>query len=220
MRTFSERGWLYIAIAVLALGVLVIGAALLLVNGARRNAESSVASLQAEIAQLDRLEPPSGGAEIAPPELTAGVGWRFPIAESDFRTFTSPFGYRVSPLLHVEMYHTGLDIAATWRAQVVAVADGMVTEHWPPPGTPYPNGGVYRGHDVYGGMVEIEHPNGLTTLYAHMSWTRVHTGQRVRAGEVIGRIGDTGQSDGQHLHLEVLGPSGERLNPALYVEEP
>ena len=64
----------------------------------------------------------------------------------------------------------------------------------------------------------IEHEGGITTLYAHLSWTRVHTGDYVREGEVIGRIGDTGKSDGQHLHIEVLNAEGERLNPLLYFQ--
>jgi len=161
-----------------------------------------------------------GGAEIPIPRAASVAGWRFPIAPEDYLALTSPFGYRVSPLLHVEMYHQGLDIAATWRAQVVAVADGVVAIHWPPPGTPYPGGGVYAGHATYGGMVTIEHGDGARTLYAHMSLTRVHTGDTVRAGEVIGRVGDTGKSAGEHLHFEVMAPDGERLNPLLYVVDP
>jgi len=194
--------------------------AMLMFYGAER------AGLMREIEDLreqiqSEAEPGTGGAEVPIPQVVAdGPEWRFPIAASDYRVLTSPFGHRISPLLHVEMFHQGLDIAAVWRAQVVAVADGVVVIHWPPPGTPSPGGGVYQGHDVYGGMVEIEHADGARTLYAHMSWTRVHTDDAVRAGEVIGRIGDTGKCTGAHLHFEVIGPSGERLNPLLYVENP
>ncbi len=169
-----------------------------------------------------QIEEPAaiGGAEIPIPEIVPVFDWAFPIATEDYLTLTSPFGYRVSPLLRVEMYHQGLDIAATWRAQVVAVADGVVAIHWPPPGTPYPGGGAYAGHDIYGGMVTIEHVDGTRTLYAHMLSTRVHTGNVVRAGEVIGRVGNTGKSDGEHLHFEVLSPDGDALNPLLYVGDP
>ena len=172
------------------------------------------ADLREQLNAQSTPEPATGGAEIPIPEFVASANWRFPVADSDFLVLTSPFGYRVSPLLNVEMYHTGLDIAAAWKAQVVAVADGTVVEHWPPPD------GYWRGHNVYGGMVEIEHADGMRTLYAHLSWTRIHTGDHVRAGEVIGRIGNTGKSDGQHLHLEVIAPDGQRLNPLLYIEDP
>jgi len=159
-------------------------------------------------------EPATGGAEVPIPQVLSGSGWRFPIAESDYLVLTSPFGVRVSPLLHVEMYHQGLDIAGAWRSQVVAVADGVVVEHWPPPD------GYYRGHSIYGGMVRLEHDDGKQTLYAHLSWSRVHTGDTVRAGQVIGRVGVTGKCTGAHLHFEVIAPDGERLNPLLYIEEP
>lgn len=162
----------------------------------------------------------TGGAEIPIPKIAPVFDWAFPIAAEDYLALTSPFGYRVSPLLNIEMHHQGLDIAATWRAQVVAVADGVVAIHWPPPGTPYPGGGVYAGHDLYGGMVTIEHADGKRTLYAHMLSTRVRTGDAIRAGEVIGRVGNTGKSDGEHLHFEVLSMTGERLNPDLYITRP
>lgn len=161
---------------------------------------------------------PSGGAETELPEPPEIDGtWIFPIAASDYLRLTSPYGVRLSPILNIELYHEGVDIAATWRAQVVAAADGVVVEHWPVPGTRHPSGAVFRGHDVYGGMVRIEHEGGWSTLYAHLSETRVHTGQTVRAGAMIGRVGDTGKSRGAHLHLELRAPDGTPINPLLIV---
>jgi len=160
----------------------------------------------------------TGGLEIPVPAFVPQTTdmdlWQFPIAQEDYRVLTSPFGIRVSPLLHVEVVHQGVDIAAAWRSQVVAVADGTVVEHWPPPD------GYYRGHDVYGGLVVLEHAGGTRSLYAHLSWSRVHTGQHVRAGEVIGRIGNTGRSYGEHLHFGIYSPDGDPLNPLLYCEVP
>jgi len=202
--------WLYGLLACLAL----LAAALGLYVLAHHGLLQENADLREQLNAQSTPELATGGAEVPIPEFTASADWRFPVADSDYLVLTSPFGYRVSPLLNVEMYHTGLDIAAAWKAQVVAVADGTVVEHWPPPD------GYWRGHDVYGGMVEVEHADGMRTLYAHLSWTRIHTGDRVRAGEVIGRIGNTGKSDGQHLHLEVIAPDGERLNPLLYIKDP
>lgn len=173
-----------------------------------------------------RIEEPqeTGGAEV-PLETTQRSTeesedyeprFLFPVSESDFKMYTSPFGHRVSPILGYEMKHQGLDILSVWRAEVVAVADGVVEEHWPAPGTPYPGGGYYKGHRVYGGMIAIRHSDDSKTLYAHLHSTRVKTGDRVIAGEPIGRIGGTGLSRGEHLHFEVI-INDERVNPLLYI---
>lgn len=140
-----------------------------------------------------------------------GVELVFPIAGSDYR-LTSPEGVRVSPLTHTIKNHTGLDIGSVWKAQVVSVADGEVISHWPPPD------GYYKGHDVYGGLIVIQHDNGLVSLYAHLSESYIHLGDRVRAGQVIGRVGNTGRSEGAHLHFE-LQLDDQYLNPLLYFRE-
>ena len=198
----------------IALGVVALFAVGLLVLCVWQRAERT--TLLAEMQAIAQAPPTTatGGAETVTPRIVPVAQWRFPLADEDYLALTSPYGYRVSPLLHVEAHHDGLDIAGVWRAQVVAVADGQVVEHWPPPD------GYWRGHDVLGGMVRIRHADGTQTLYAHLSWTRVHTGDRVRAGQVIGRVGDTGKSDGQHLHFEVISPTDDRLNPLLYVRTP
>ncbi len=156
----------------------------------------------------------TGGAEIIIPKMAPVAEWLFPLAETDYRMFTSPFGYRISPFLNVEVWHEGLDVVGVWWAQVVAVADGTVVVHWPPPD------GYWRGHDIYGGMVIIQHTDGMRTLYAHLSSTRVHQRDVVKAGDIIGRMGATGKADGAHLHIEVLTPDGIRQNPALYIPDP
>jgi murein DD-endopeptidase MepM/ murein hydrolase activator NlpD len=180
-------------------------------NGQRAEIDRLEAELAAVSAESD-AGIREGGAETDPPPTQAvSSPYTFPIAETDYLTLTSPYGYRVSPILEVERYHQGIDVAATWRAQVVASADGVVVEHWPPPD------GYYRGHEVYGGLVILEHSNGWRTLYAHLSETRVHTGWTIRAGEVIGRVGSTGRSRGAHLHFEIQDAAGEALNPLLYV---
>lgn len=169
--------------------------------------------LKRDIQSMQSEQPQEGGAETAefPTPREFESRFTFPIAESDYLELTSPFGYRVSPILGVEMYHQGLDVAATWRAQVVAAADGVVVEHWPPPD------GYFRGHDVYGGLVVVEHSDGWRSLYAHLSETRVNTGDWVRAGTVLGRVGATGLSRGAHLHFELIDADGRRVNPLLYV---
>ena len=164
-------------------------------------------------------EMPQGGMEVPVmevPEYTSS--YLFPISEEDYLMRTSAFGVRVSPFLQILSHHHGLDIAGAWRSQVVAIADGVVTDHYPPPGTRGPRGIIYRGHDVYGGMVRIRHDDGSESLYGHLSRTFVRIGERVRAGDVIGRQGSTGRATGEHLHLE-LRVGGELVNPILYLPD-
>ena len=170
--------------------------------------------------QQAREELPQGGMEvpISPVGPEPFQWYVFPIAEEDYLMKTSAFGVRVSPILRVERYHIGLDLAGVWRAQIVSVADGLVVDVYPPPGTRGPRGIVYQGHKVYGGMIRILHSDGIESLYAHLSSTRVREGQMVRAGDVIGRQGGTGLATRDHLHFEIL-VDGEPVNPLLYLPD-
>lgn len=162
---------------------------------------------------LQEYETLTGGAETIPLDLSDS-GLRFPVHEEDFIRYTSPFGLRKSPFLGLEVLHKGIDFATIWRAQVVSVADGVVIEHWPPPGTVI-NDIFFRGHPTYGGMIKIDHGD-FISLYAHLSSTRIITGQKVQSGEVIGRVGNTGLSTGHHLHFEII-VNDKNVNPLLYI---
>ncbi|MCA1800579.1 MAG: M23 family metallopeptidase [Actinobacteria bacterium] len=178
---------------------------------------------QHQTADTDSEPLESGGVEVEVEPVDTDGDFIFPIHPDDYIMVTSPHGYRVSPLLNVEMKHNGLDVIAPRYAQVLAIADGKVITHWPAPGAPYPGGGTFKGHDVYGGMIIIEHADGIQTLYAHLSTTYITLNQRVTAGDIIGRMGNTGQvagrSGGHHLHFEVM-VDGESVNPLLYVPDP
>lgn len=101
--------------------------------------------------------------------------------------------------------HRGVDIAAPQGTAVHASAEGEV---------------VRIGHqpEGYGNFIEIRHPNGMTTLYAHLSRIDVASGDRLPAGERIGLVGSTGYSTGPHLHFEVRR-GGIQVNPARVVGE-
>ncbi|MCC6436440.1 MAG: M23 family metallopeptidase [Acidimicrobiales bacterium] len=102
---------------------------------------------------------------------------------------TSPFGYRVHPILGYSRLHAGTDIGASYGSPIWASKGGeVILAGW--------NGG-------YGNCVIIAHEGGLSTLYGHMSELAVSEGQRVGQGEVIGWVGSTGASTGPHLHFEV-----------------
>uniref|UniRef100_A0A6M3LZV0 Putative peptidase n=1 Tax=viral metagenome TaxID=1070528 RepID=A0A6M3LZV0_9ZZZZ len=114
-------------------------------------------------------------------------------------TESSGFGYRADPMGgSIERLHAGRDLRGPHNAPVLAAADGIVREVWPPPD------GYYTGHPVYGGMVRVEHTGGVFTLYGHMSAVVVTEGQPVWVGQRIGTQGSTGLSTGEHLHFEVV----------------
>ena len=102
---------------------------------------------------------------------------------------SSSFGVRRDPLLRTPAMHAGIDFrAASGTAVRAAGAGTVIRAGW--------TGG-------YGRMVEVEHGNGLTTRYAHMSRIRVARGDKVETGDVVGEVGSTGRSTGPHLHYEV-----------------
>ncbi|MFO1137387.1 MAG: M23 family metallopeptidase [Rhodoblastus sp.] len=116
---------------------------------------------------------------------------------------TSSFGYRSDPFLGRPALHSGLDMRAETGTPARATAGGkVVTAGW--------SGG-------YGNLVEIEHGNGLSTRYGHLSAILVAEGQTVAAGEVVGRVGSTGRSTGPHLHYEVR-IDDEATDPARFVK--
>jgi murein DD-endopeptidase MepM/ murein hydrolase activator NlpD len=101
--------------------------------------------------------------------------------------------------------HKGVDIAAPRGTTVYSAAEGEI---------------VRIGHQPsgYGNFIEMRHPNGMTTMYAHLSRIDVASGDRVLAGERIGLVGSTGYSTGPHLHFEVKR-GGTQVNPARVVGE-
>jgi murein DD-endopeptidase MepM/ murein hydrolase activator NlpD len=117
----------------------------------------------------------------------------------DNPVITSGIGLRDSPLDGKERMHFGTDMYSNSTMNVYAVRDGIVVNHWLPPNKTT----GHRGHSLYGGYIEILDENGLST-YGHLSETFVREDQMVKAGEVIGIIGNTGLSVGKHLHFTYM----------------
>lgn len=115
---------------------------------------------------------------------------------------TSGFGSRIDPFLGRPAYHTGIDFREATGGPVFATAPGKVTAAGP-------NGG-------YGLMIELDHGNGITTRYAHLSALLVAEDQPVAANQLIGRVGSTGRSTGPHLHYEVR-INDDPVDPARFV---
>ena len=118
-------------------------------------------------------------------------------------TISSKFGYRKSPFGRSTEFHDGLDIAAPYGTEVVATADGVVT---------------FAGYKSgYGRTVTISHGYGYETSYCHNSSILVKTGQQVKKGQVIAKVGSTGRSTGPHLHYMVK-VNGQLQDPANFLK--
>ena len=151
-------------------------------------ARQIAARIRAEQAKSNRKLSPSG---------TKGMLWPLP----GYTSISSPFGWRIHPLLKTNRFHDGIDLPAPAGTEVIAPMDGQVIS------TGYLGG--------YGNHIVIDHGGGLSTMYAHLSAILVQNGQEVKKGQVIGRVGSTGWSTGPHLHFMVL-LQGEPTNPMNY----
>jgi murein DD-endopeptidase MepM/ murein hydrolase activator NlpD len=118
--------------------------------------------------------------------------------------FADGFGFRKHPVTSQERFHEGLDLAPGAGSRVVASQSGVVSFVGP------------RAH--YGTLIILDHGDGLTSWYAHLSETRVVVQQRVLKGDWIGRVGATGRVTGPHLHFEIR-KEGRPQNPLLYLEK-
>ena len=147
----------------------------------------------------------SGGGQIMNPNTDwEGTGiFQWPLPQS--YTITSWFGYREDPFTGEIAYHSGTDIGAPGGTPILTAADGTVT--------------IANAIDTWGGgygyYIKINHNDTFDTLYAHCSSICVTVGQEVKQGEVIGYVGTTGNSTGNHLHFEVW-QNGERTDALGY----
>lgn len=130
-------------------------------------------------------------------------GGRFVYPTPGYYNVTSPFGWRIHPILKTRRMHTGVDFGAPYGSEMVAADDGTV---------------IYTGwNGAYGKVVIIDHGSNISTMYAHMSSFSVSDGANVKAGQKIGSVGSTGWSTGPHAHFEVR-INGEPVNPMSYLQ--
>lgn len=121
----------------------------------------------------------------------------------DKNVLTSSFGMRVSPISGKWKFHSGIDMAATVGTNVYSCKSGTVN---------------YTGfNEVYGNYIILMHQSGITSVYAHLSKILVQKNQIVSSGEVIGKVGVTGETTGPHLHFEIR-VNGTAQNPEQYFE--
>lgn len=125
-----------------------------------------------------------------------------PVSNKDLNRIASGYGYRIDPIYKTVKFHAGLDFTAPQGTPIYATADGVVKT------AGFSDGG-------YGNHVVINHGYGYETLYGHMYRIKVRAGKRVKRGEIIGYVGNTGKSTGPHCHYEVQ-KNGQKLDPVYF----
>lgn len=167
------------------------------VNEALDAENAAIAKLNADIAKKQKeMEEERKKNNVV---LDTGSGYTWPLP--GYYKLTSAFGYRIHPITGRPHSHTGIDIPAPYGTSVKAARGGQV---------------ITSGrHSSYGEYVVIDHGNGNSTLYAHMSSRSVSVGQIVKQGQEVGKVGSTGSSTGNHLHLEIR-VNYTRVDPEKY----
>jgi murein DD-endopeptidase MepM/ murein hydrolase activator NlpD len=144
-------------------------------------------SLESRLSVVSRVVDRRNALAAATPSIWPAKGW-----------LSSTMGRRADPITGGADFHSGLDIAGERGQPVFATADGTVT---------------HVGFDGgYGNLIVLDHGFGLQTRYGHLLNYTVKSGAKVKRGDIIGHVGNTGRSTGYHLHYEVLA-SGKLLNP-------
>ena len=124
-----------------------------------------------------------------------------PVNNKDLRRIGSYYGSRTDPFYKVPKFHEGIDFSASVGTEVYATGNGTVSE-----------AGRNAG---YGNEIIIDHGYSYKTVYAHLSRMFVKPGQKIRRGQIIGYVGNTGKSTSPHLHYEVR-KNGVAVNPIYY----
>jgi len=132
-------------------------------------------------------------------EMLASIPAIQPVSNKDLSRMASGYGYRIHPIYKTRKFHAGMDFSAKTGTPIYATGNGKVSK-------------VKRSRRGYGNHVIIDHGYGYKTLYAHMSKYIVKKKQKVKRGDIIGYIGNTGTSVAPHLHYEVH-KNGKKLNP-------
>lgn len=135
-------------------------------------------------------------------EMLASIPAIQPVSNKELKRLASGFGMRIHPIYKVKKMHYGVDFSAPVGTPIYATGDGVIKK-------------VKRAYGGYGIQVEINHGFGYTTKYAHMKKFIVKRGQKVKRGELIGYVGNTGTSTAPHLHYEVI-KNGKKVNPIHY----
>jgi len=139
---------------------------------------------------------------VSKEKMLASIPAIQPIANKDLERTASGWGYRIHPIYKIKKFHYGIDFTAPTGTEIYVTGDGTVEQ-------------IESSHRGYGNSIIVDHGFGIKTLYAHMEKFNVRQGQKVKRGDIIGSVGNSGLSTAPHLHYEVLR-GGEKVNPINY----
>ncbi len=125
-----------------------------------------------------------------------------PVNNKDLKRLSSFYGYRIDPVYKIKKFHQGVDFSAPKGTPVYATGEGRVIK-------------AKHSRRGYGNQIEIDHGYGYITFYAHLNSFNVKKGDKVKRGQIIGYIGNTGKSTAPHLHYEVR-KNNHTVNPIYY----
>lgn len=125
-----------------------------------------------------------------------------PINNKDLTRTASGFGTRIDPIYKTAKFHSGIDFTAPTSTEIYATGNGEIST-------------IEYSERGYGNHVVVNHGYGYETLYGHMSYIKVRPGQKIKRGDIIGYVGNSGKSVGPHLHYEVIR-NGNKVNPINY----
>ena len=135
-------------------------------------------------------------------KMVAAIPAIQPISSKDLTRTASGWGYRIHPIYKIRKFHYGMDFTAPTGTEIYATGDGTIDL-------------VKSSRRGYGNKIVVNHGFGYKTLYAHLSGFNVKVGQKVKRGDVIGYVGNTGLSTAPHLHYEVH-LNKKKVNPINY----
>jgi len=136
-------------------------------------------------------------------EMLACIPAIQPVSNKNLKRLSSYFGYRTDPVYKVRKFHEGIDFSAPTGTPIYATGDGVVKE-------------ASQSYAGYGNTLIIDHGYGYQTMYAHIQKFKVKQGEKVKRGQLIATIGNTGKSTAPHLHYEIW-KNGNKINPIYFL---
>jgi len=136
-------------------------------------------------------------------EMLRSIPAIMPISNMDLKRTASGWGYRIHPIYKIRKFHWGMDFTAPTGTEIYATGDGTISR-------------IRSSKRGFGNHIIIDHGFGYQTLYAHMNrFNNLRVGQKVKRGDIIGYVGNSGLSTAPHLHYEVQ-LNGKKVDPANY----
>jgi murein DD-endopeptidase MepM/ murein hydrolase activator NlpD len=135
-------------------------------------------------------------------EMLACIPAIQPVSNKNLKRLSSYYGYRTDPIYKIKKFHPGIDFSAPTGTEIYSTGDGFVKD-------------IIQSRSGYGNTVIIDHGYGYETMYAHINSFKIKKGEKVKRGQLIATVGNTGKSTAPHLHYEIW-KNGNKINPIYF----